>query len=257
MASARGVAEHAPSPTGRRVWLFDLDDTLHDASHAAFGPLREAMAAYMVDELGLDPAEAARLRTHYWRRYGATLLGLIRHHDVDTAHFLAETHRHPGLEALLRTSPHDRAALGRLRGRKFVLTNAPRAYALRVLRKLRLERFFEGVLSIEDMRLFGELRPKPDGRLFRHVAARLRVRPSDCVLVEDMLDNQKTAHAIGMRTVWMQRYLQGRYRGHPAPAAPPRPAGHGRVGPGTPRGCPNPRYVYAKIKTLQQLLTLR
>lgn len=242
-------------PPRRRVWLFDLDNTLHDASHAAFGHVSEAMTDYMVEQLGLAPDEAARLRTHYWRRYGATLLGLVRHHGVDAAHFLEQTHRHPGLEDRLRTSLHDRAALRRLRGTKYILTNAPRAYALRVLRTLRMDRLFDGVLSVEDMHMFGDLRPKPDARMFRFIAAGLKVRPSDCVLVEDMLVNQKSARSIGMRTAWMQRYLDGRFRGHlrhgavPSPlAAPPRKAGA--------RSCPSPRYVYAKIKTLQQLLTL-
>jgi putative hydrolase of the HAD superfamily len=238
------------------VWLFDLDNTLHDASHAAFGHVSEAMNDYMVGELGLEPAEAARLRYHYWSRYGATLLGLVRHHGVDASHFLELTHRHPGLEERLRTSLHDRAAVQRLRGRKFILTNAPRGYTMRVLGALRLDGLFDGIISIEDMRMFGHLRPKPDARMFRFIAAKLKVRPSDCVLVEDMLDNQKAACGIGMRTAWMQRYLEGRYRGHlrggasfgANSAARPRKVG---VHP-----CPNPRYVYAKIKTLQQLLTL-
>ena len=38
------------------------------------------------------------------------------------------------LEARLRKHAHDVAALRRLPGRKYILTNAPRAYALRVLR---------------------------------------------------------------------------------------------------------------------------
>ena len=58
--------------------------------------------------------EAQRLRENYWLRYGATLLGLVRHHGVRAAHFLAETHRMPGLEERLRTSAHDRAALARV-----------------------------------------------------------------------------------------------------------------------------------------------
>lgn len=243
-------------PARRTVWLFDLDNTLHDASHASFGPVRDAMAAYMVDELGLAPDEAARLRTHYWQRYGTTLLGLVRHHGVDAAHFLAQTHRHPELEQKLRASLHDRAALRRLAGRKYILTNAPRDYTLRVLRSLGLERLFDGVLSVEDMRMFGHLRPKPDARMFRYIAARLKVLPSDCVLVEDMLDNQKSAAALGMRTAWMQRYLDGRFRGHLRDGAPSQ-TGAMRPRRTACRACPSPPYVYAKIKSLQQLLTLR
>ena len=81
----------------------------------------------------MTPHEADALRQRYWQRYGATLLGLVRHHGVRAAHFLHHTHLLPGLEAAVRGHAHDLAALARLRGRKFILTNAPRAYAERVL----------------------------------------------------------------------------------------------------------------------------
>ena len=41
--------------------------------------------------------------------------------------------------------------------------------------------------------MFGHLRPKPDARMLRRVAARLRCAPSRCVLVEDTLEHQKAA----------------------------------------------------------------
>ena len=232
------------NPQRRRTWLFDLDNTLHDASRAAFGPTSEAMTAYIADHLQLPLAEASALRQHYWRRYGATLLGLVRHHGVKAAHFLEQTHRLPGLEARLRTSAHDRAALQRLAGRKFILTNAPRSYALRVLKTLRLEGSFDGILCIEDMTMFGQHRPKPDARMLRHVAARLKTPPSRCVLVEDTLVHQRSARRIGMKTVWMQRYLRGAIHG----SGPQMKVG---VHP-----CPKPAYVCARIKRIQPLRSL-
>ncbi|MDQ6680106.1 MAG: pyrimidine 5'-nucleotidase [Pseudomonadota bacterium] len=250
----------------RRIWLFDLDNTLHDASHAAFASISEAMTGYIVQHIGLEENDATPLRQRYWKRYGATLLGLVRHHGVGAAHFLEQTHRLPGLEERVRSSAHDRAALRRLSGHKYVLTNAPRAYARRVLGALGLGRSFDAVIGIEDMAMFGQLRPKPDARMLRRVAARLKVPTSRCVLVEDTLEHQKAARGIGMQTVWMQRYLGGRFRGHPA----------GRRLPGQPLGaeasaanavarlpevgvhpCPDPRYVCAKIKSLQALARLR
>jgi putative hydrolase of the HAD superfamily len=230
--------------TRRRTWLFDLDDTLHDASHAALGPTGEAMTAYIATHLQLPLDEAAALRHRYWHRYGATLLGLVRHHGVKAAHFLEQTHRLPGLEARLRTSAPDRAALRRLPGRKYILTNAPRAYALRVLKTLRLADCFDGILSIEDMTMFGHHRPKPDARMLRHVAARLKTPPSRCVLVEDTLVHQRSARRIGMKTVWMQRYLRGAIH---------------TIGQQTKVGvhpCPKPAYVCARIKRIQPLRSL-
>ena len=227
-----------------RVWLFDLDDTLHDASHASFGALHVAMTDYVVRHVGVSLDEASALRQHYWLKYGATLLGLVRHHGVKPAHFLHETHQMPGLEERLRGSVHDRAALRRLKGRKFILTNAPRAYALRVLKALKLLDCFDGVITIEDMRMFGHLRPKPDARMLRHVAVRLKVRTSQCVLVEDTLQHQRSAHGIGMRTVWMRRYLHSVRKS---------------VNNGMEVGvhpCRKPPYVYARIRSLKSLHTL-
>jgi putative hydrolase of the HAD superfamily len=226
-----------------RVWLFDLDNTLHDASHAVFGHLRESMTAYITRELQVPEAEAHVLRVRYWQRYGATLLGLMRHHGVSAPHFLHDTHQLPGLEQRLRAPLSDRRALAALPGKRVLLTNAPRDYALRVLRHLRLLRCFDAVISIEDMQMFGHLRPKPDKRMFRWLVARLRVRPSDCTLVEDTLEHQKAAWAVGLQTVWMQRFALA------AAAASAEPHAGLRLR-------RRPDYVSARIRQLQALRRL-
>ncbi len=190
-----------------RVWLFDLDDTLHDASHASMGHLHVSMGRYIEDNLQLTTEESNALRRRYWLKYGATLLGLVKHHGVRAAHFLHETHLLPGLEERVRGHAADIAALKRLPGRKYILTNAPEAYARRVLGQLGIAHLFDGLIPIEQMHMFGDLRPKPDARMLRWMAARLGVPPSRCVLVEDTLVHQKAARRVGMSTVWMQRWL--------------------------------------------------
>lgn len=209
----------APVRAPQRVWLFDLDDTLHDAGSAAMPQLVTAMTDYVAEHVGLSNDEATALRKAYWLRYGATLLGLVRHHGVQAPHFLHQTHLLPGLEDRLRAHRPDLHALARLPGRKWILTNAPRAYAMRVLQRLGMRRLFDGVLSIEDMQMFGHLRPKPDARMLRRTAARLKVPPHRCTLVEDTLVHQKAACRVGMRTVWMQRWLPVRH-GHPGALRP-------------------------------------
>ncbi|HVQ02493.1 MAG TPA: pyrimidine 5'-nucleotidase [Burkholderiaceae bacterium] len=220
------------------MWLFDLDDTLHDASAASMPGINTAMTEFVQRELRLTRDAADALRRQYWRRYGATLLGLVRHHGVKAAHFLHDTHRLPGLEARVSGQHHDFAAIARLAGSKIVLTNAPRAYALRVLRALRIEHLFDAVLSIEDMAMFGHLRPKPDTRMLRRLCARLRVHPRRCVLIEDTLVHQKAARAIGMRTAWLMRYVRRR-------AVASRPLA----------GCP--AYVDQRLGSLRALSRLR
>ena len=194
-------------PVEKRVWLFDLDDTLHDASSASMRELHVSMGQYIEANLGLTQAESDALHRRYWLRYGATLLGLVHHHGVKPAHFLHHTHLLPGLEQRVRGHGADIAALKRLPGRKFILTNAPVVYARRVLGVLGIGHLFDAVISIEDMHMFGHLRPKPDARMLRGVAAKLRLPPWRCTLVEDTLVHQKAARRVGMRTVWMQRWL--------------------------------------------------
>ncbi len=196
------------------------------------------MTDYIVRELDMPAGEADHLRRHYWLRYGATLLGLVRHHGVASAHFLHHTHQLPGLEDRVHGHPHDLAALQRLRGARFILTNAPRAYTERVLRALGIARWFDGVIAIEDMRMFGQLRPKPDARMLRRLVARLGVPASRCVLVEDTLAHQKAARRVGMQTVWMQRWMRK------AAAAQRKPVRHAI----------RPAYVDRRVRSLGELV---
>jgi putative hydrolase of the HAD superfamily len=209
-------------PQRSRVWLFDLDDTLHDATTASMGHLHVSMGRYIEDNLQLTTEDAGALRRRYWLRYGATLLGLVKHHGVRAAHFLHETHLLPGLEDRVRGHAADIAALKRLQGRKYILTNAPEAYARRVLGGLGIGHLFDGLIPIEQMHMFGDLRPKPDARMLRWMAVKLGVPPARCVLVEDTLVHQKAARRVGMGTVWMQRWLPAgglsRHRPHRKPA---------------------------------------
>lgn len=192
-----------------RVWLFDLDDTLHDASTASMPHLHVSFGAYIQQHLGLTKEQSDALRRRYWQRYGATLLGLVRHHGVKAAHFLHHTHLLPGLEQRVRGHGPDLAAVAALPGRRLILTNAPAHYAQRVLDALGIDRLFDAVVSVEDMHMFGQLRPKPDARMLRRLVARLRVPAGRCVLVEDTLQHQKAARRVGLRTVWMQRWSRG------------------------------------------------
>lgn len=184
------------------VFFFDLDDTLHDASHAIFRAIDSRMTDYVARHLAVDRDEANRLRTLYWRRYGATLLGLLRHHAVDAAHFLHETHDFNVAE-LVRAERGLTRLFARLPGRKVLLTNAPRAYADAVLAALAVHRHFGRRYTIESMRLHGSFRPKPSRLMLRAMLARERVTAARAVLIEDSLANMKAARAVGFQTIAM------------------------------------------------------
>jgi putative hydrolase of the HAD superfamily len=232
------------NPTRRPpVWLFDLDNTLHDASHAIFPAISANMNVYIARVLGdgVTPASAEVVnaaRIGYWKRYGATLLGMIRHHQVSAAEFLRETHELPLLREMIRSERGLRLRLRDLPGQKILLTNGPTKYSRDVMRHLGLQRHFAHHIAIENMHVHRQLRPKPSRLMLRRLLRKHGLSPRRCILVEDTLANLKAARQLGMRTVWVTQYLR---MSDPIGAAP------------LPRMLKRPPYVDVKVKSVRQL----
>ena len=173
----------------QRTWLFDLDNTLHDASAHIFPHISRAMMAYICRHLNVDEHEATRLRQTYWKRYGATLLGLMRHHGTDPRHFLAHTHDFPDLARIVIAERGLKAALLRLPGRKIIFSNAPRDYVEAVLAITGIRRCFDAVYSVEQLRY----QPKPATAGFLRLLRAEGLSGRSCILVDDTIVNLKTA----------------------------------------------------------------
>jgi putative hydrolase of the HAD superfamily len=183
------------------AWIFDLDNTLHDARPHIFPHINRSMTAYLAEHLALGDEAASALRNQYWHRYGATLVGLVRHHGIDPHHFLRETHRFPDLQRMVVARSGLRHALRRLRGRRIVFSNSPEHYARAVLAALGIEDLFHGVFCIEHTRF----QPKPQMRGFLRLLRGHRLIPSRCIMVEDTLENLRTARRLRMKTVWVDQ----------------------------------------------------
>lgn len=186
------------------TWLFDLDNTLHNASAHIFPHINRSMTEYVAQSLGLDHDQANAIRMQYWQRYGATLLGLVRHHGTDRDHFLRETHRFERLKEMVVFDRAVRAMLRKLPGRKIVFSNGPRAYVQAVVETMGVRRQFAEIYGIESMRYH----PKPGILAYRHLLHDQRLHPSRCILVEDSTENLRTAKRLGMRTVLVGRHLR-------------------------------------------------
>ncbi|MFA7290747.1 MAG: pyrimidine 5'-nucleotidase [Rhodocyclaceae bacterium] len=187
-----------------RTWLFDLDNTLHNASPHIFPHINRAMREYIERHLGVDAHEATRIRQAYWDRYGATLTGLIRHHGVDPRHFLWETHQFDNLHRMVVFERGLKAMLQRLPGRKIIFSNAPRHYTDAILRLTGIGRQFDAIYSVEQLRF----KPKPAVSGFLRILQREQLEARNCIMVEDSLINLVTAKKLGMKTVWVSAGLR-------------------------------------------------
>ena len=186
-----------------KIFVFDLDDTLHNASAHIFPVMNRHMVQYIMNTLVLDETAAESLRQHYWRIYGATLKGLMRHHGTDPYHFLEETHQLITLPEMVLQTKRLRHMLKSLSGRKVIFTNAPRSYALRVLDLLGIGDCFELVFSVES----AAFHAKPSVRGFQRLLKSINAKPSDCIMLEDTLSALMTAKRLGMRTIWVTKQL--------------------------------------------------
>ena len=234
-------------PNTTPLWLFDLDNTLHNASHAIFPAINVRMNVFMtrvLQEQGLPADQDAvnEMRQRYWRLYGATLLGMVQHHQVRPEEFLREAHDIADLFGMIRAERGLHHLLERLPGRKILLTNAPLRYSRDVLRHLGLHRHFEQHISIEAMRVHRRLKPKPSPQMLRQLLAREGIAAHRCILVEDTVANLKSAKQLGMRTAWITQYLTG----HGAVMLPKNSAGEAMAS-------RHPAYVDVKVKSVRQL----
>ncbi|WP_037307472.1 pyrimidine 5'-nucleotidase [Ruegeria halocynthiae] len=176
-------------------WVFDLDNTLYPPHMRLFDQIEVLMTDYVVQAIGVDRAEADRLRSLYWRQYGTTLAGLMAEHDLDPDPYLHAVHqvdlRHMDPDAQL--ADHIRS----LPGRRIVYTNGSAPYAERVLEARGLSGLFDAIYGVEHA---GYL-PKPEKAAFQAIFDRDGIDPSKAAMFEDDPRNLAAPHEMGMRTV--------------------------------------------------------
>ena len=177
------------------TWVFDLDNTLYPPEVRLFDQIEVRMTAWVQDALGVDTETANHLRKEYWLRYGTTLAGLMREHEVDPTPYLTDVHD-ISFDALEPDADLARA-IADLPGRAIVYTNGSEPYARRVIEARGLSGLFEAVYGVEH----AEFHPKPERRAFEAIIARDGFNPARAAMFEDDARNLAEPRALGMRTV--------------------------------------------------------
>ncbi len=180
--------------------VFDLDDTLYPQDNGLWGAIGERINLYMVERLGLPPAEVALRRDQYFRSFGTTLNGLMQDFQVAPADYLDFVHDLP-LENYLRPDPELDAMLAGLPVRKSIFTNSDAKHARRVLDRLGVARHFDPIVDIWALDFVNK--PKPGA--YRVLLDRLQAQAGECVFVEDSLRNLRPARAAGIQTIWISQ----------------------------------------------------
>ena len=79
------------------------------------------------------------------------------------------------------------------RGRIALATMGPRKVVEKLLSEKSIGRYFDAVVTAEDV-----LNPKPDPEIFLQTARKMKLRPEDCLVMEDSIFGVKAAKAAKM-----------------------------------------------------------
>ncbi len=183
--------------------VIDLDNTLYAADNGVFARMDAKMNNYIRRELKVDEQEADYLRVKYWKAYGSTLKGLMKHHGHPAEPFLQEVHDINAHE-LLQRQPELNRVLSLMDIRKVIHTNGTREHAQRILSALEIADHFDEIYDIR----FNDYTPKPCSETLTRLFDAQGVRSGEVLVVDDMPDNLLVAKKLGARTAWIHPQAQ-------------------------------------------------
>lgn len=175
-------------------WVFDLDNTLYP-HHLLWQQVNDRIRDYVAEFLKVTHDEAFKVQKDYYLRYGTTMRGLMTEHGLDPDDYLEYVHAID--HSPLTPNPALGHAIEQLPGRKFILTNGTTKHADAVMKRLEIDRHFEGVFGIIE----AELEPKPSKITYDRFLAKHGVDPAKAAMFEDLARNLEVPHALGMTTV--------------------------------------------------------
>jgi putative hydrolase of the HAD superfamily len=185
-------------------WIFDLDNTLYAADATLMVELEARICRFVQRELGLDESGAWAVQKTYFRTYGTTLAGLMRHHGTDPEAYLSYVNDEVEVSSLV-PDPQLVAGLERLPGKRFVLTNNCGRYGERVLKQLGIAHLFADIWDVRR----SEFQPKPQRAAYDTLIRHANIVGPSAAMFDDLAANLEPARALGMTTVWLRKPNDG------------------------------------------------
>ena len=179
----------------KKVWLFDLDNTIYSPKTKIFDQIDKKMKIFISKKLKISKDRAFKLQKLYYKKYGTTLFGLMKNYNFEPDEFLEFVHN-VDLGNLKKSSKLLKQ-LKLLPGRKIIYTNGDFNYAERVLNALGIEKLFDEIFDIKKSCYI----PKPKIKPFQEFLESKKIKTKDCVYFEDLEDNLRPASKIGITTI--------------------------------------------------------
>ena len=169
--------------------LFDMDGVLVDSFDAWLASLNDALKAYNHKEITKE-----EFLRKYWGhdlQYNMEKIGI-------TYEVIAFCNRVYGNHVdIVKVYSDSRYILEKLKNyKKGIITNTPRDCAIQIVRKNGLEKFFNVVLTGDDVK-----RGKPSPEIVLKACRLLSVKPADVVLIGDTNSDIEAGKAAGCKVI--------------------------------------------------------
>ncbi|NMB92585.1 MAG: pyrimidine 5'-nucleotidase [Flexilinea flocculi] len=180
-----------------RALFFDLDETLYPFGNKVVYVLGERMNHFISEKLNISESEVKGFRDRLYRTYGTTAKGLVVEYGVDLIDFLKYSHD-IDISGFISPMPELRQILNQIPLRKYILTNADRFHATRVLKNLSIFDCFDGIIDVLDV--FPDCKPSP--KAFEKALWMTGIQSaSDCIFFDDFPQNVDVAHEMGFYAI--------------------------------------------------------
>ena len=83
----------------KNFWIFDLDNTIYDPKSKIFDQIDLRMKKFISSKLNISEEEAFKIQKKFYKEYGTTLSGLMKHYQIQPDEFLKFVHNSEFLEA--------------------------------------------------------------------------------------------------------------------------------------------------------------
>jgi len=184
---------------GRKVIIWDLDNTLYRETPEFADMLDEAMAQALVEDLGVPMSvqDCKALVKQSYKQYRDGGEVFYREYNISPKDLSDTYHFRKPVEKIV---PYDHLAerMAKLDAEQFVFTASNRYASERILKQIGLyEMFKDRYYSVED---FGEFHKNESADIYLKYCAKIGKDPQDCLFVDDSYSNLEFAKEAGMKT---------------------------------------------------------
>ena len=185
---------------GKKVLIYDLDDTLYNKTEEFADLLDSTMATSLIEDLGIKMSfeEVKKLVTESFKIYRDGGEIFFQKYGIKPKDLFIAYHKRKPVEKII---PYENLIekIKKVPADQYIFTASDRYASEKILKHLGLWEFFKDrYYSVED---FGVYKKNESSDVYFKYCEKIGVEPQDCVFVDDSYSNLEYAKAAGMTTV--------------------------------------------------------